>query len=275
MDRTLAPDAVSAALAAAAEVVGMETVYVGRLDPTRFLLQRLRASQGWPRAEDGAEFPLTRSLCHYLLATGGPTYSGEVGADPRCAAFVNDIGVRSYVGVPVRDADGALIATLCAIDRTEVPVSPAQVAVLVRLADVVAALLAEHPRTDAVVVRRTAAGWAVSADTGASTGELTDDLADALVLADLLGELPEPGARVPAESPEADEVTRLRRAVAQLEHALAHRVAVERALGVLAERRGTTPRQAFELLRRESRRTGRKVHELARDVLATLEQGAA
>jgi hypothetical protein len=62
-------------------------------------------------------------------------------------------------------------------------------------------------------------------------------------------------------------VAALERTVAQLEHALAARVSTERAIGVLAERHGTSARVAFESLRREARSTGRPVAELAREVL--------
>ena len=51
--------------------------------------------------------------------------------------------------------------------------------------------------------------------------------------------------------------------VAQLEHALAARVRIEQAIGVLAERHKLRPREAFDLLRREARAGGQKVIELA------------
>jgi hypothetical protein len=60
--------------------------------------------------------------------------------------------------------------------------------------------------------------------------------------------------------------------VAQLEHALAARVSTERAIGVLAERHGVNPRDAFESLRRSARSQGRPVAELAREVLDGLEE---
>jgi hypothetical protein len=108
------------------------------------------------------------------------------------------------------------------------------------------------------------------------------DLVEGLTLADLVAEeygaLAEPdrstrrSARGPAESsPDVDPVdariAALERTVAQLEHALAARVATERAIGVLAERFGTDPRAAFETLRRDARSQGRPVAELAREVL--------
>ena len=66
---------------------------------------------------------------------------------------------------------------------------------------------------------------------------------------------------------EAGEAARLAVTVAQLEHALAARVRVEQAIGVLAERHRLRPREAFDLLRRASRARGERVTELAHDVV--------
>jgi hypothetical protein len=68
---------------------------------------------------------------------------------------------------------------------------------------------------------------------------------------------------------EAGEAARLAVTVAQLEHALAARVRVEQAIGVLAERHRLRPREAFDLLRRASRARGARVTELAQDVVAS------
>ena len=68
---------------------------------------------------------------------------------------------------------------------------------------------------------------------------------------------------------EAGEAERLAVTVAQLEHALAARVRVEQAIGVLAERHRLRPREAFDLLRRASRARGTRVTELAQDVVAS------
>jgi AmiR/NasT family two-component response regulator len=57
--------------------------------------------------------------------------------------------------------------------------------------------------------------------------------------------------------------------VSQLEHALQARVRVEQAIGVLAERHRIKPRQAFEQLRAAARNRGRKVIDIASDVVAS------
>lgn len=138
-----------------------------------------------------------------------------------------------------------------------------------------------------VVLAHSSRGWSVLSPAGTDP---VDGLVEGLTLADLIAEefgiLPEPdrtarrSARGPAESaddasadPVDARVAALERTVAQLEHALAARVSTERAIGVLAERHGVTPRSAFETLRREARGQGRPVAELAREVLDGIDPG--
>jgi ANTAR domain-containing protein len=117
------------------------------------------------------------------------------------------------------------------------------------------------------VARRTATGWRVG-------DEEVSDLTSAMVLADLLAaELPTqaiPALAAPAGAPLSDDPPdprKLEQTVAQLEHALTARVRVEQAIGVLAERHRLRPRQAFELLRSVARAQGRRVLEMATDVV--------
>jgi hypothetical protein len=117
------------------------------------------------------------------------------------------------------------------------------------------------------VARRTATGWRVG-------DEEVSDLTSAMVLADLLAaDLPAQGTPVPSApvaTPPGDEppdARRLEQTVAQLEHALTARVRVEQAIGVLAERHRLRPRQAFELLRSVARAQGRRVLEMATEVV--------
>ena len=66
---------------------------------------------------------------------------------------------------------------------------------------------------------------------------------------------------------EPKEAERLAITVAQLEHALASRVRVEQAIGVLSERHRLRPREAFDMLRGAARSRGSRVAELAQDVV--------
>ncbi|WP_420801606.1 ANTAR domain-containing protein [Pseudofrankia asymbiotica] len=117
-------------------------------------------------------------------------------------------------------------------------------------------------------LRRTGAGWVVE-------GPGTDvrpvgDLISAMVLADLLAEDLNPPGRPRRADRELGEIEKLRLSVVQLEHALASRVIVEQAIGVLAERHHIKPRDAFERLRRTARGMGRRVHDLARQVVESV-----
>jgi hypothetical protein len=127
-----------------------------------------------------------------------------------------------------------------------------------------------------VVVRKAERGWVVG-------DENVADLTSAMVLADLFaadqadsdecGEqriAPVSGAPGIADrSGEVSEAQRLAVTVTQLEHALAARVRVEQAIGVLAERHRLRPREAFDLLRKASRARGTRVTDLAQDVVAS------
>ena len=123
------------------------------------------------------------------------------------------------------------------------------------------------------VVRRSAGGWVVG-DQEAS------DLTSAMVLADLLAaDLVSAAAPAPEPAPRharpltgaaaADEAARLAVTVAQLEHALTARVRVEQAIGVLAERHRLRTRDAFDLLRSAARTRGRRVIDIAEDVVTS------
>jgi hypothetical protein len=137
---------------------------------------------------------------------------------------------------------------------------------------------------DDAVVRRTKDGWRV----GSSD---LPDLTSAMVLADLLAaELAghdgsgdgldltaaaqeagraEGGGSGQARDQSGLESSRLRATIGQLEHALTARVRVEQAIGVLAERHRIQPRQAFEQLRGAARSRGRRVIDIASDVVAS------
>src|SRR6202012_1258182 len=150
--------------------------------------------------------------------------------------------------------------------------------------------------SDDVVVRKAERGWVVG-------DENVSDLTSAMVLADLFAAdqaddddttlmeavdedgAPRRPARPTAPAPranhsgaqrtppglekpsETDEAARLAVTVAQLEHALTARVRVEQAIGVLAERHRLRTRDAFDLLRNAARTRGRRVIDVAEEVV--------
>jgi len=248
-------------MSTAASLLGMEIVFLGGLTEDTFTFEKVHARAEWPEVAEGASGERNSSLCHRLLA-GAPASSSDVPNDPHYgdAPRAAELGITSYVGVPVRDAGGHVVATLCGIDRGSVHVDPATIEVLEQLASVISAHLGPLV-TEGVVIRRAPeGGWAVGDQT-------TGDLTSAMVLADLLASDLAPGARPARTDGPLDELGQLRMSVKQLEHALAARVVVEQAIGVLTERQHSSPRQAFERLRKVARSRGRKVHDLSREIV--------
>ena len=246
-------------MAAAADLLGMEVVYVSGMSAEEFRVERLLGQL--PGVYEGLTLPRSDSMCDRLLA-GAPSSTSDAANDPAYADSPARVAfdICSYVGVPVRAPDGTPVGTLCGIDRGHVPVAEDALQLLQLLVRVIEAHIIGDER--AAVIRRTPTGWQVGDNE-------EKDLTSAMVLADLLaGDLSAAG-RPPRASETGDEMERLRTAVGQLEHALAARVVVEQAIGVLAERQHLATRAAFERLRKAARSRGRKVHELAKQVVAS------
>ena len=253
--------AIDAVLSTAASLLGMEIVFLGGLTEDTFTFEKVKARAEWPGVAEGVSGEREGSLCHRLLA-GAPARTSDAASDPfySDAAKTTELGITSYVGVPVRDASGQVVATLCGIDRSSVDVTDEALQVLEQLAEVIAAHLGPLVSEGLVIRRAPEGGWAVGDQT-------TGDLTSAMVLADLLAAEIAPGARPPKGDAPLDELGQLRMSVKQLEHALAARVVVEQAIGVLTERQHSSPRAAFERLRKVARSRGRKVHDLSREIV--------
>lgn len=255
--------AVDAVLSTAASLLGMEIVFLGGLTEDTFTFEKVHASADWPQVREGDTGARTDSLCHRLLS-GAPPSTSDAPHDRHYADAPKtaELGITSYVGVPVRSTTGRVMATLCGIDRGAVEVDEPTLEILRSLAEVIATHLGPLVAEGMVIRRGPEGGWSVD-DVPAG------DLTSAMVLADLLASELGPRDRPARANADADEVTRLRLSVGQLEHALAARVVVEQAIGVLAERQHSDPRSAFERLRGVARSRGRKVHELSREVVAS------
>jgi GAF domain-containing protein len=254
---------VDAVLRTAASLLHMDVVFLGGLTDDTFTFEKVHASAPWPEIVEGDTRARSDSFCHRLLS-GAPSSTSDAANDPayQDVPARTTFRIASYVGVPVHDANGNVVATLCGIDRGGVAVSQDAIEVLRQLAEVVAAQLGPLAAERQVIRRAPDGGWEVD-------GDRTEDLTSAMVLADLLAAELSPPGRPPRSDQPTDELAQLRLSVIQLEHALAARVTVEQAIGVLTERQGSAPREAFERLRKVARSRGRKVHDLAKEVVAS------
>lgn len=224
---------VDGVLATALELLGCELVAVNRFEGD--LLLTARTSGSLPGLSPGARSHRTDTPCHLVLDRATPLRTSNAPHDCVGAAAVEQLGLRTYVGVPVRDEHGVPFATLCGFDRREVVVSDRAVGLLAELAAVLTPYAEDLRRLDAALVRGPD-GWVVEGVEREDTGTALATLVQ--------GD--------PSAAP-----TRQREwlvgSVQALESALHERVQLEQAVGVLAERQHVRPRPAYdELVRRAS-----------------------
>jgi GAF domain-containing protein len=84
------------------------------------------------------ETPLTHSLCQHVVVDGGPKVYSDAREDPqvRDNLAIPDLGVVAYAGMPLTDAEGRILGSLCAIDTEPRDWTPGELAVLRDLAAV-------------------------------------------------------------------------------------------------------------------------------------------
>lgn len=66
------------------------------------------------------EFPIEAGICPLVVASKEPVLVGDVRAERRLfdGAALDALGVAAYAGVPLRDASGVILGTVCATSRT-------------------------------------------------------------------------------------------------------------------------------------------------------------
>lgn len=72
-------------------------------------------AQPWASAR---ETPLSHSFCRHVVASGEPLVVEDVRDDPvlRDNLAIDDLGVVGYAGMPLTDANGTVLGSLCAMD---------------------------------------------------------------------------------------------------------------------------------------------------------------
>jgi GAF domain-containing protein len=87
---------------------------------------------------DKRETPLTHSFCQYVVIENRPKVFTDARTEPqvRDNLAITDLGVVAYVGVPLTDADGRALGSLCAIDSVPRQWTDDDLAILTDLAAV-------------------------------------------------------------------------------------------------------------------------------------------
>lgn len=100
--------------------------------------QFFKSQQGLPEPwATQRQTPLSHSFCQHVVHRGEPLLIADARLDATVCdnLAVRDLNVVAYAGVPLRDRDGRVLGSLCAIDGKERDWSPADVRLLEALAE--------------------------------------------------------------------------------------------------------------------------------------------
>jgi GAF domain-containing protein len=103
-------------------------------------------------AEPGREMELDQGFCPHVVSRGTALPLADVCAYPRFAGnrVVDELGVRTYLGAPVKDpASGVTLGTVCVIDTEPIPWTKQDVENIKGLAEQVTTVLQRHERGQA------------------------------------------------------------------------------------------------------------------------------
>lgn len=101
-----------------------------------------------PGGEPVGGTPLSHSFCQHVVIDDEPLVVADARVDDRLAGHpaITDLGVIAYCGVPIRDGEGHVLGSFCAIDTEEHAWSSDDVEVLRTLAEAVAAAVSVELR---------------------------------------------------------------------------------------------------------------------------------
>ncbi|MHA6765363.1 GAF domain-containing SpoIIE family protein phosphatase [Streptacidiphilus sp. PAMC 29251] len=100
-----------------ARIVDVPVALVSLVEPDRQVFPGMVGLAADPWATQ-RQTPLSHSLCQHVVATGSPLVLDDARADAlTCASMaIPDLGVVAYAGMPLTDAEGHVLGSLCAID---------------------------------------------------------------------------------------------------------------------------------------------------------------
>lgn len=97
-------------------LLGVPVALVSLVDEQRQFFKSQQGLGGW--AAETRQTPLTHSFCQYVVIDETPLIVTDAENDPRVCdnLAIPDLGVKSYLGVPLTLPSGHVIGSLCAID---------------------------------------------------------------------------------------------------------------------------------------------------------------
>jgi PAS domain S-box-containing protein len=134
---TPAEDAFDRVARMAARLLDVPIALVPLIEDDR---QFFKACVGLPEPWASArQTPLSHSLCQHVLVARQPLAIGDTSRDPlaRDNPLVRELGLAAYLGVPLIDASGYALGSMCVADHRPRDWTPDQVAILNDLAGLV------------------------------------------------------------------------------------------------------------------------------------------
>ncbi|MEV4639265.1 SpoIIE family protein phosphatase [Actinoplanes sp. NPDC049548] len=116
-------------------LLGVPVALVSLVDAERqFFPGQVGLEEPWSAKR---ETPLSHSFCQHVVIEGSPKVfpDARIYAQVRDNLAIPDLGVVAYAGVPLTDADGRTLGSLCAIDTKPRAWTAAEVAILTDLAE--------------------------------------------------------------------------------------------------------------------------------------------
>ena len=118
-------------------ITGIESTYLTRIDVAADVQEILYArNHGALEIPEGLEVEWSDTLCRRAL-DGGPACTADVAATYPDSAAAAELGIRTYVTVPVRDATGGTVGTLCGASTQAVDVDRDGLLLMEALAEMV------------------------------------------------------------------------------------------------------------------------------------------
>jgi diguanylate cyclase (GGDEF)-like protein len=126
------------------DITGLESTFLTLIDPgADELVVAYAHNSGDLLIPEGVTFSWQASLCRRSLEEGRPCVSDVPGVWPD-AATARQLGITTYVSVPVRDAHNELVGTLCGAGSIPTTVGEHSVAVMTTFAHLLGAQLARE-----------------------------------------------------------------------------------------------------------------------------------
>jgi signal transduction histidine kinase/DNA-binding response OmpR family regulator len=101
----------------AARLLGAPVALLSLVDERRQFFKSLVGLDG--PAANARQTPLSHSFCQHVVTSGAPLVVVDAPHDALVCEnpAVRDLGVKAYLGVPVRDPDGFVLGSFCVIDH--------------------------------------------------------------------------------------------------------------------------------------------------------------